>query len=276
LSTFIFIFDYIELARKDTSLIFRTFEKAMVHLYLLIIGAKTTLVEDINVVAPFVIYTPLEAFFGLLFSPGIGLFIYCPILFLSFLGFTDFYKNNKKDTFLFIGIIAVFLLYYSLIMNNTWHGLVGWSARYMILLVPFLLLPLASTLEKRKNKSLLFIILILGSLGVLFNLVWLIQDVSWFVFSGMGASGSGLYALPAPGGWNLRISPLLLWTFEFSPLTNSIFLAFTFLQFDIFLLKLLTPIGYVLSFVVLIGSLLFSLYRLLLKEKNCDVTKLNT
>ena len=150
-------------------------------------------------------------------------------------------------------------------MTNTWHGLVGWSARYMVLLIPFLLIPLAATLEKTKSRLFLSIVVILGSIGVFFNLVWLIQDVSWFVWSTMGASTSGLYSLPSLQ-YAYRISPLVLWTFEFSQLTNAIFLAFAHLQLDIFLVKILTPIGYILTFVALIGSLLFSLFRLLRNE----------
>ena len=141
--------------------------------------------------------------------------------------------------------------------TNTWHGLVGWSARYMILLIPFLLIPLAATLEKTKSRLFLSIVVILGSIGVFFNLVWLIQDVSWFVWAGMGESEYGLYSLPSLQ-FGYRISPVSY--------TNAIFLAFAHLQLDIFLVKILTPIGYILTFVALIGSLLFSLFRLLRNE----------
>ena len=39
---------------------------------------------------------------GLLFSPGIGLFIFVPILLLSFLSFQDFFKIEKKYVFLLL------------------------------------------------------------------------------------------------------------------------------------------------------------------------------
>ena len=263
--SFILLFDYIEFYRKGSFLIIRAIEKALVQFQFLVINVESTVIST-GVTAPVSLYTPLEAFFGLLFSPGLGLFIFSPILFLSFFAFPNFYKNYKKEFFLFIGIIAAFLFYFSFINTNSWHGLVGWSARYVILIIPFLLLPLGLTLDKTKNKPIMFVILILGSLGVLFNLVWLIQDVSWYVWAGMGESSRGLYSLPAPG-WSGRINPMVLWTFEFSQLTNSIFLAFTHLQFDIFLLKILTPIGYVLSFIMLVGSFLISLFKLLKKEK---------
>ena len=266
LSSFILLFDYTEFVRKGGSLIARVTEKSVMHLTKMTSGVETqVLLGSGGVSAPLLIYSPLEAFFGLLFSPGVGLFIFSPILFLSFFAFPNFYKKHKKETFLFIGIISAFVLYYSLIMTNTWHGLVGWSARYMILLIPFLLIPLAATLEKTKSKLFLSILIILGSIGVFFNLVWLIQDVSWFVWAGMGESKYGLYSLPS-FQFGYRISPLVLWTFEFSQLTNTIFLAFTQLQLDIFLVKILTPIGYILTFVALIGSLLFSLFRLLRNE----------
>lgn len=274
LSFFIFLFDYIELVRKGSSLIARALEKSLIQFQFLLTGVESTVESTTQVVMPVSVYTPFEAFFGLLFSPGTGLFIFCPILFLSFLTFTDFYKNYKKEFFLFSGIIIAFLLYFSIFNTNSWHGLVGWSSRYVILLIPFLLLPLGITLDKRKNRPFLFIILFLGSLGIFFNLVWLIQDVSWYVWAGMGESSRGLYSLPAPG-WSGRISPMVLWTFEFSQLTNSIFLAFTHLQLDIFLLKILTPIGYILSFTLLISSLFIALFKLILKEKTPDNTKLN-
>ena len=274
LFSFILLFDYVEFYRNGSFFIIRAIEKTFVSFYFMLSGTESTITASTQVISPVSIYTPFEAFFGLLFSPGLGLFIFSPILFLSFFAFPDFYKKHKKDFFLFLGIISIFLFYFSFLNPNSWHGLVGWSARYLILLIPFLLLPLGLTLDKRKNKLIMFIIIILGSLGVLFNLVWLIQDVSWYVWAGMGESTRGLYSLPAPG-WHSRISPLVLWTFEFSQLTHSIFLAFTHLQFDIFLLKILTPIGYISSFIVLAGSLLFSLFKLILKEKNPDKSRLN-
>ena len=42
---------------------------------------------------------------GLLFSPGLGLFIFAPIVLTIFFTFPDFYKKNKGYTFLFITFI---------------------------------------------------------------------------------------------------------------------------------------------------------------------------
>ncbi len=39
----------------------------------------------------------LAAYGGLLFSPGVGLFFFVPILFTVFFSFTDFFKKHKKE-----------------------------------------------------------------------------------------------------------------------------------------------------------------------------------
>ena len=50
---------------------------------------------------------------GLLFSPGIGLFIFAPLLITIFMSFLDFYQKNKKFCLLFIVITISFMLLYS-------------------------------------------------------------------------------------------------------------------------------------------------------------------
>ena len=75
--------------------------------------------------------------FGMLFSPGVGLLIFCPILFLIFLAFPDFFKRNKPECILFIVFFGCFIYYYG--TTNTWHGLVSWGERYLVVIIPFLM-----------------------------------------------------------------------------------------------------------------------------------------
>ena len=98
----------------------------------------------------------------------------------------------------------------------------------MLVIVAFFILPLGAIIEKRTNISYKIGIAILGVLGVFFNLVYLVQDVSWFVWGVMATRTGGLYDVG--GAYNLWISPLVLWTFEFSQLTHSIIRVFTNLQ----------------------------------------------
>ncbi len=101
-------------------------------------------------------------------------------------------------------------------------------------------------------------VIILSSLGIFINLVYLIQDVSWFVWGWPGTSG--LYGLDiVVDGWRhpLNVDPAVIWTFEYSQLTHSIINVFYNYQPDIFLLKILTPPIY---FGFIIPAAIFSFY----------------
>ena len=200
-----------------------------------------------------------EGAFGSLFSPGVGLFIFAPILFTIFFSFPEFYKKNKKEFFLFISFIGFFLWYYG--QADAWHGLSGWGARYMLLLIPFFLLPLGVSIENR-GRRFIILLAIVGVIGASFNVINLIQDVPYFVWGKFGAYGSeGLYGLGLSAADKYSVHTSSLWTFRNSQLTHSIILAFNNLQIDIFLIKFLGIISYSIIF---IGSI-FILSAYLLK-----------
>jgi len=205
--------------------------------------------------------------FGLFFSPGVGLLIFAPILITIFFSFPHFFKNHKSECVLFLSIIGFFLIYYG--SSGTWHGLNAWGARYMIPIIPFLILPLGASIEKIKHTSFKISLVFLAILGAFFNLVYLLQDVSWFIWGIMGAHQGGLYDID--GAANLWISPLVLWTFEFSQLTHSIIWVFTRLQHDIWLLHVLGTGLYVLILGIILIPLIFILSRFL--KNNHKVSK---
>lgn len=222
----------------------------------------TTIVTHPEAYAPFYV-----SLFGLLFSPGVGLFIFSPILFLVIVSFSDLYKKNKQDFILLLGIILSFLFWYSQFVVH-WHGLSGWSARYLLPLIPFLLIPLGIMLSRKLTRGPIFIICLLGGLGIFFNLVYLIQDSNWFVWGLMGQDEHGLYSLH---GGPLRIHPLTIWTFEFSQLTHTIAMVFINLQLDIYLVKILGTSIYSVFLAGLLGILsynLIKLYRSIVRKDN--------
>lgn len=218
----------------------------------------STLVSDGGHPAP--VY---EGIIGLLLSPGIGLFIFAPILFTVFLSFPNFYVKHKKECILLLSFIAFFLISYG--REDPWHGLIGWAARYLFPVIPFLLLPLGTIIEKRNSRFLILIFIILGGLGLLFNIIYIIQDVSWFVWSVPG--GTGLFGI-ATAEVPLYIHLATIWTFEYSQLTHSFIEAFTNLQHDIYLLHLMGPIGFTVAFSIIFSTLGFLLIRSLKKYKN--------
>ena len=192
--------------------------------------------------------------FGLLFSPGAGLFIFSPILFTIFISFFDFYKKNKSSFFIFLIYFASIVVFFGNL--DTWHGFVSWGTRYLLPVIPFLMIPLAASIEKRTNIGFKAIVFILGGIGAFFSFMWLIQDVSWFVWGPFGEN-TGLFSLGVAGIHNLNLSPLVFWTFENSQLTHAIILFFSGLQPDLFLFKILgVPLSILILAVIIIpGSL---------------------
>ncbi|KFM20083.1 Alg9-like mannosyltransferase protein [Marine Group I thaumarchaeote SCGC AAA799-P11] len=197
--------------------------------------------------------------FGLLFSPGVGLMIFAPILITIFFSFPHFYKNHKPECILFASVVGFFLLFYG--SSGTWHGLNAWGPRYLVPIIPFLILPLGSSIEKIKHISFKISITFLAILGAFFNLLYLIQDVSWFIWGILGSRKGGLYDIGDAA--NLWVSPLVLWTFEFSQLTHSFVWASTRLQPDILLLHILGIGLYVLILGIVLIPLIFLLTRFL-------------
>ena len=199
---------------------------------------------------------------GILLSPGVGIFVFYPILATCFLSFTDFYGKHKLECIMFLSFAATYLLFYGSMSN--WHGMNAWAARYVMAIIPFLLLPLGATIEKRKNKILGVLLVGLCGLGVLSNVVYVIQDENWFVY-GMWGYKTGLIAL---GGGGLDWHPAVMYTFEYSQLTWSIITALTNLQPDIYLLFVFGPVLYSGLFAAII-PLAYILTRLIRLEQIC-------
>ena len=210
----------------------------------------------------------LAASFGLLFAPGVGLFIFSPILITVFFSFPDFFRKNKSECLLLLSMLVLNVIYHADL--GAWHGFVAWGPRYLLMVVPFLLIPLGASLEKRNKKFMLLLILTLGALGVLFNLSYVVQDVHWFVWSTPG-SHTGLFGLHVLGNFDFYIHDVVIWTFQFSQLTHSISMMFTALQHDIYLLHVFGTSAYLVIFVSLL-SFLFYLFRRVTKH-NLVTTK---
>jgi hypothetical protein len=201
---------------------------------------------------------------GLLISPGVGLLFFTPILFTMFFAFPDFFRKHKPEAIFFLALMAVFMIQFG--GFGHWHGLVSWSAKYLIPCVPFLLLPLGASIEYRKSKKLIMLIVIsLGSLGFLINLAYISQDVNWFIW-GQAGHWLGLYSL-GNDQTALYLNNAVIWTFQYSQLTNSVTTFFTGFYPDIFLLKLMgSGIFAATIFSLLLGQG-YLLYRILNRYK---------
>jgi len=200
--------------------------------------------------------------FGMLFSPGAGLFFYAPILFTCFVGFFDFYKKHKSDCILMISLVVFFILFNS--TNVHWHGFNGWGTRYLLPIIPFLILPLGASIEKRTNFFFKISIILLGVVGFLINLVYLLQDVAYFVWGFFGSDERGLYSLARQandGVHDMWINPVIIWTFEYSQIVQAALWLFSKPQLDIFLAKIFGIELFVICLVITIPVLFFMLVK---------------
>ena len=168
--------------------------------------------------------------------------------------------QDKKH---FMKLVSFFVIQFGSI--NSWHGLVSWGTRYLLPCIPFLLLPLGASIESRKFKKIMIVIVILGSFGFLANLAATSIDVSWFVW-GQAGGDKGLFSLGNVMK-QLYIHDATIWTFEYSQLTNTIVMFFTGFSPDIYLLKLMGP-GIFAAFIfpLLIGQT-YLLYRIFNNSK---------
>ncbi|HEX9923331.1 MAG TPA: hypothetical protein VGD99_11780, partial [Anaerolineae bacterium] len=84
--------------------------------------------------------------YGLLFSPGQGLFIYAPLMLLLFFGLRPAWRRLSRTTF---WLITAICLFYWLFYGSwfAWGGTWGWGPRFFLPMLPIMMLFVAEPLE---------------------------------------------------------------------------------------------------------------------------------
>lgn len=83
--------------------------------------------------------------YGLLFSPGKGLFVYAPFLAALPFGLWQFAKRFRPELLLSVSLFAVYLVLFS--AWYYWWGGTNWAARFLVPTLPFLVLLCAPLVE---------------------------------------------------------------------------------------------------------------------------------
>ena len=91
----------------------------------------------------------LVGFFGILFSPGKSLFLFNPLTLFGCLAFMLFLREQRKTAFLFGWLIVSHLLLFSSWWS--WQGGMGWGPRLMLVVLPYLILPIGFLLQEYKQ-----------------------------------------------------------------------------------------------------------------------------
>jgi hypothetical protein len=96
----------------------------------------------------------LAGVWGLLFSSEKGLFVYNPILIVSLLALPLFWRRHRSEALVILAVAALHILVYA--RWHDWRGGVAWGPRFLVPLLPLLILPLAPLLTEvwQPNHSL--------------------------------------------------------------------------------------------------------------------------
>lgn len=96
---------------------------------------------------------------GFLISPGKGFFYYSPVAILFFFSIKPFIKKHPELGISFIFIMISYLLFLS--KNLNWHGDWAWGPRYILVITPFLIIPIAELFDSetwlKKNLLRVFV-----------------------------------------------------------------------------------------------------------------------
>ncbi len=106
---------------------------------------------------------------GLLLSSGKSFFLYSPVTLLFFFSVKRFFKKFGLEAYLFCAIIILIIGTYA--NWNVWSGDMSWGPRFLLVLIPFFMIPSALIIEDlidRKNRIKLSLVslLVLASLLV--------------------------------------------------------------------------------------------------------------
>jgi hypothetical protein len=123
--------------------------------------------------------TPLLlGLYGLLISPGKGLLIYNPIVWLGVIGLIAL-PRRRDEAVLFILIALVSLVFYA--SYNFWTGGWNWGPRYMLVLMPFLLLGAGDWVHSHPTRLWRSALIGLSVLTLALNMPALLVDQSRYL-----------------------------------------------------------------------------------------------
>ncbi len=123
----------------------------------------------------------LEGLYGNLLSPGRSLLLYSPPVILGLWFYRKFLHQHRAEGILFLALAVVYLLLYSSYAD--WMGGWAWGPRYLIVLVPYLMLPAAYAWEeKRATRA----AVLLGVLGLGIQILGIAVNVSYVNWDWLG------------------------------------------------------------------------------------------
>ena len=118
-------------------------------------------------------------FFGLLFSPGKSIFLFNPLAIFGCLAFTFLLREQRKTAFLFGWLIISHLILFS--FWHSWQGGMSWGPRLMLVIMPFLVLPVGFLFKKYMHAIKIPVLATLA-LGILIQLPSVTVNISRYYY----------------------------------------------------------------------------------------------
>ncbi len=163
--------------------------------------------------------TPLlKGIYGLLLSPGVGLFVYTPVLIMSIVAFPWFLKLWKVEAALLLALLTVRVVFFA--RYWAWDGGATWGPRFLMPLIPLMLVPLAFLPHDRRLEM---VTIALAAVGVAVQLLG--QLVPYGLYYGTVVPqlttqlGFCQGCLPFPGPQSEAVSNITDFDWRYAPLT---------------------------------------------------------
>jgi hypothetical protein len=126
----------------------------------------------------FTLGNALVGMYGYLFSPGRSVFLYSPPALLGLFGARRFYQLHRAEALLFAAIACTYVVGYA--GQDLWHGGWGWGPRYMLPVVPLLVISSAYVMESRRG---IMVAVALGVAGFAVQVLGTVENVSFVTWA---------------------------------------------------------------------------------------------
>ena len=124
---------------------------------------------------------PWKGLAGLLISPGKGLLLFCPLVLLGLFAFPALLRRRRVLAVALSAAIGARILVIA--SRSDWHGGFGVGPRYMLLVVPLLLLPLGAWISERPSAGRLAALLTVGALAAIQQFYFVLGEIFSFYHS---------------------------------------------------------------------------------------------
>jgi hypothetical protein len=156
---------------------------------------------------------PWRGLWGLLFGAGKGLIFFCPAIILGLFSWLPFHRKHRFLSFMILGAILLRILFIA--SRSDWHGGFCLGPRYLVMLIPFLMIPIGELVNefivKRNVKAII--------LFAIFSLACIAQQIYFSIGEVFSFLHSEKWSA-IRDGVNIFRDNLIYLSWDYSPLFN--------------------------------------------------------